>query len=99
MAHLNNVIGANNNPLPFTQWQMHKPIFIVRCPNNFDHEEMNEVHKHFYGRIGDELKDQYNVIVVRDGNRAGDIKFECYGSVYEEKEFLELKQQILSKLK
>ena len=63
------------------------------------HEEMNEIHKHFYGSITDQLKDQYNIIVVRDRNRAGDMKFECYGSAYEEKEFLELKQQILSKLK
>lgn len=78
--------------------QTHKPIFIVRCPNNFEHEEMNEIHKHYH-RIAEELKDQYNVIVVRDRNRAGDIKFECYGSVYEEKEFLELKQQLLSKIK
>ena len=99
MPHLNNVIAATNNPSLYTQWQQHKPIFIVRCPNNFGHEEMNEIHKHFYGSITDQLKDQYNIIVVRDRNRAGDMKFECYGSVYEEKEFLELKQQILSKLK
>jgi hypothetical protein len=94
MAHL-----SANTQLVNKSIQSHKPIFIVRCPNNFDDDGMYEVHKHFYGRISDEFKDQYNIIVIKDANRAGDIKFECYGSVYEDKDFLQLKQEILSKLK
>ena len=78
-------------------FQTYKPIFIVRCPDNFTDDNMHDVHRHFYRENA--LMEQYNVIIIKDKNRGGDLKFECYGSVYEEKEFLELKQDILKRLK
>lgn len=77
--------------------QTYKPIFIVRCPDNFTDDHMYDVHKHFYREHT--LMEQYNVIIIKDKNRGGDLKFECYGSVYEEKDFLQLKQDILTRLK
>lgn len=77
--------------------QTYKPIFIVRCPNDTTDEQMYEVHKMFDREHI--IQQQYNVLIVKDKNRVGDIKFECYGSVFEEKDFLELKQDILKRLK
>ena len=45
------------------------------------------------------LNKDYHLLVLRDENNDGDIKFECFNSPHTEIEFQELKKQVLEIIK
>ena len=69
---------------------MAKPIFIVRLPCTFPHNDADVVKEAVVHNLGDE----YKVLVLIDMKRKGEIKFECYNANYSDMEWFELEERI-----
>ena len=69
---------------------MAKPIFIVRLPCTFPHNDADVVKEAVVHNLGDE----YKVLVLIDMKRKGEIKFECCNSNHNEIEWQVLEERV-----
>ena len=70
-----------------------KPVFIVRLPAAFPIEQIQHVHD----IMGQNLRSEYNVLVIIDHKRKGhEIKFECHNANYSDMEWEALEKRVNS---
>ena len=72
---------------------MSKPILIIRFPKTNSSQQTSEMLE-AVKNISEHLTD-YHVLSLMD-NRRDEIEFECLNSPHEEKEFEELKKELLN---
>jgi len=69
---------------------MVKPIFIVRLPCTFRHNDADVVRE----AVGHNLGDEYKVLVLIDMKRKGETNFECYNANHSEIEWQTLEERV-----
>jgi hypothetical protein len=74
---------------------MAKPIFIVRLPSTFPHNEADHIKEAVEHNLGDE----YHVLVLIDMKRKGETNFECYNANHNEIEWQTLEERVNAILK
>lgn len=77
----------------FKIFQRVKPIFVVRVTTNIPNKEIDKM----YSQLEKNFKGYY-ILVYRD-HTIKSVKFECFNCEINEKEFQELKDQVLKSLK
>lgn len=77
----------------FKIFQRVKPIFVVRVPPSIPTKEIDKM----YSQLEKNFKGYY-ILVYKDHNLKS-VKFECFNCEVNEKEFQELKSQVLKSLK
>ena len=77
----------------FKIFQRVKPIFVVRVPHTIPNKEVDKM----YSQLEKSFKG-YHILVYRD-HILKSVKFECFNCEINEKEFQELKNQVLKSLK